>query len=171
MCGVRCYAKQANRGMKPEKETGNDPTAAHRTNRTNNQTNYGGGRCRLRPTLFDAFKQKSTGHLAKSLTATTLKQRLMMCAAILLSTFRLYAGLTSAVARRKDTREGRPLQHISCKRWYRSHVLVASSVLGCKAKTGCKKSAKAERRRLNVTQAAAAARFIRELLWWSCAEG
>lgn len=132
--------------------------------------NYG-GRCRLRPTLLDAFKQKSTRHFAKSLAATTLTQRLMMCAVILFSMLRLCAGLHSAVARRKDTREGRPLQRFNCKRWYRSHVFVASSVLGCKAKTGCKKRAKAERRRLNVTQAAAAARLISEQLWWNCAEG
>ena len=134
--------------------------------------NYG-GRCRLRPTLLDAFKQKSTWHFAKSLAATTLTQRLMMCAVILFSMLRLCAGLHSAVVRRKDTREGRPPQHISCKRWYRSHVFEASSErchrveLGRKA--GCTKRAKAERRRLNVTQAAAAAVFIRKHVWWSCA--
>jgi hypothetical protein len=121
--------------------------------------------------------QKSTGtwHLANSLTATTLTQRLMICAAILFSTLLLYAGLPSALARRKDTREGRQLQHISCKRWYRSHVVVASSErchrveMGCTA--GCTKGTKAERRRLNVAQAAAAAMFKRKQVWKSCAKG
>ena len=93
------------------------------------------GSARLQPTLFDAFqtktrcifKQKSTGTIANSLAATTLPQRLIMFTAILFSTLRSYAGLPTAIPRRKETREGRPLQHISCKRWYRPHVIVASS--------------------------------------------
>jgi hypothetical protein len=129
------------------------------------------GRRRLRQVLFCAF---STPFCEKSIKATTLTQRLMMCAATLFSRNLLMARLPPAQARRKDTREGKKLQRISRRRWLLPHILTVSSESGhgvtltCKGGRALRASATG---RLNMRRTAAAAGFKRQHVWRSCVKG